>query len=72
MNDMIKFFYKTDKYSGTLRSSEEGEMRWIKRSELSHYALVEDFEDMVKVFVEDSLSEFFYYKENGEWKYCLK
>ena len=67
----VVFFYKTDKYSGTLRSSEEGEMRWINRSELSSYPLAEDFEDMVKVFESDNLSEFQYYLENDEWKLKL-
>ena len=67
----VVFFYKTDKYSGTLRSSEEGEMRWIKRSELANYTLAEDFEDMVKVFESDNLSEFQYYLENDEWKLKL-
>ena len=67
----VVFFYKTDKYSGTLRSSEEGQMRWIKRSELSNYTLVEDFEDMVKVFESDDLSEFQYYLEDNTWKLKL-
>ena len=28
--------------------------------------------DMIKVFLSDELSEFFYYKENGVWKHKLK
>ena len=28
-----------------------------------------DMEDMIRVFLDDELSEFFYYRENGEWKY---
>lgn len=31
-----------------------------------------DMKDMIKVFLDDGLSEFFYYKENGEWNYKLK
>ena len=67
-------FYKTDKFSGEIRSSVEGEVFWIPLEEmlLLENRLSLDMKDMVKVFVEDSLSEFFYYKENGEWKYCLK
>lgn len=67
-------FYKTDKFSGEIRSSVEGEVFWLPLEEmlLLENRLSLDMKDMVKVFVEDSLSEFFYYKENGEWKYCLK
>jgi len=29
-------------------------------------------EEYFKVFLDDDLSEFFFYKENGEWKTALK
>lgn len=67
----VVFFYKTDQFSGQLQSSDEGEVFWIKRSELSNYTLVEDFEDMVKVFESDDLSEFQYYLEDNAWKLKL-
>ena len=64
----VVFFYKTNRFSGTLCSSEEGEVFWIPRADLANYPLVPDFESMLKVFEEDSLSEFYYYtKENGDW-----
>lgn len=63
----VVFFYKADRYHGTLRSSDEGEVFWINRKELTNYTLVEDFEDMVKVFENDNLNEFYYFKENGNW-----
>lgn len=63
----VVFFYKADRYYGELRSSDEGEVFWIKRDELNNYTLVEDFMDMVKVFENDDLNEFYYYKENGNW-----
>ena len=64
----VVFFYKTDRFSGTLRSSEEGEVFWIPRKDLSNYPLVPDFESMLKVFEEDTLSEFYYYTEaNSGW-----
>ena len=67
----VVFFYKTNRYRGTLRSSSEGEMKWISRKELSKYRLAPDFEAMVQVAESDALSEFYYYKENGDWKYKL-
>lgn len=63
----VVFFYKADRYYGTLRSSDEGEVFWINRAELENYPLVEDFMDMVKVFESDCLNEFYYYKDNDQW-----
>lgn len=67
----VVFFYKTNRYSGKLRSSDEGEVFWIPRADLDKYTLCEDFRDMVRVFEENDLSEFYYYTENGDWKLKL-
>ena len=67
----VVFFYKTNRYSGSLKSSDEGEVFWIPRSDLHKYTLCDDFPDMVRVFEEDDLSEFYYYTENGNWKLKL-
>lgn len=67
----VVLFYKTDRFSGTLRSSEEGEMKWIKRSALHQYRLAQDFEAMMQVFEANTLSEFYYYIEDGTWKFNL-
>jgi len=67
----VVFFYKTDRFSGQLRSSEEGEVFWIPRNTLNRYTLCDDFESMIKVFESDELSEFYYYQEDGGWKLKL-
>ena len=67
----VVFFYKTDRFSGQLKSSDEGEVFWIPRTDLHKYTLCDDFPDMVRVFEEDNLSEFYYYTENGDWKLKL-
>jgi len=67
----VVFFYKTDRFSGELHSSDEGEVFWIPRNTLENYTLVDDFLDMVKVFESDDLSEFYYYKEADKWKLRL-
>ena len=67
----VVFFYKTNQFSGELKSSDEGEVFWIPREDLPQYQMVDDFLDMVKVFEEDDLSEFYYYKEDGDWKLKL-
>lgn len=63
----VVFFYKASRYQGELRSSREGEVFWLRRDELRNRTMVEDFLDMLRVFDEDSLNEFYYYTENGQW-----
>ena len=63
----VVFFYKATKYTGTLTSSDEGEVFWLSREELHNHVLVEDFAEMLKVFDSPTLSEFYYYKDNDEW-----
>jgi len=67
----VVFFYKTDRFHGTLRSSDEGEVFWIPRNTLQKYTLCTDFESMLKVFEAEDLSEFYYYQEDGSWKLKL-
>ena len=63
----VVFLYKADRFHGALRSSDEGEVFWIPRKSLPDYPLVPDFMDMVRVFENDHLSEFFYTSENDRW-----
>ena len=73
-NDDTRFvvlFYKTNKFSGTLRASDEGDVFWIPRNTLQDYKLAHEFEAMLKVFETEDLSEFYYYKEDGNWKLKL-
>lgn len=67
----VVFFYKTNQFTGTLRSSDEGEVFWISKKELKSHRLVTDFMDMLKVFEDERLNEFYYYQENSEWKLKL-
>lgn len=65
-------FYKTDKFEGTLFSSEEGEVRWIELEEMKKMNLAGGMDKMLEVFLDEKISEYFFYKENGEWKEVLK
>lgn len=67
----IVLFFRTNRFSGELRSSEEGEVFWINRDELKNYTLANDFEDMLKVFESDELSEFYYSRADGGWQEFL-
>ena len=65
-------FYKTNHYSGTLASSEEGEVKWMPLEEMKRGNLADGMADMLRVFLEDDISEFYYLKGNGEKRYELK
>lgn len=67
----VVFFYKTDRFTGQLRSSDEGPVFWIPRQELPHYTLSIDMMKMVHIMESEELSEFYYYKENGDWQMKL-
>ena len=63
----LVFFFKTDRFSGELQSSDEGEVFWIRREELKNYVTAEGFEEMLKVFDDDALSEDYCWFEENEW-----
>lgn len=67
----VVLFYKTNKFNGTIKSSKEGKVFWIRRKDLEKYTLAMDFMDMVKVFESNEISEFYYTKENSEYKKTL-
>ncbi|QLB50786.1 8-oxo-dGTP diphosphatase [Streptococcus sanguinis] len=69
----VVLLYKTKHYSGVLQSSDEGKVWWEELQNLSRLKLAtEDMSDMLRVFLEDDLSEFFYYKDGDDWLYDLK
>ena len=69
----VVLLYKTKHYSGVLQSSDEGKVWWEDFKNLSHLKLAtSDMSDMLRVFLEDDLSEFFYYKDGDDWLYDLK
>ena len=63
----IVFLFDTEEFEGDLRSSEEGTMHWIDERKLPKVNLVEDFEDLIEVMLDDELMEFQYVIEDGEW-----
>ena len=68
----IVLFYKTDRFSGELRSSEEGEVFWVRREEFENLPLSIDMAEHIRVMESDTFSECFYTKdESGKWKLNL-
>ena len=68
----VVLFYKATQFEGNLQSSSEGEVWWEDIENLSTLNLSLDMNDMVRVFREDDLSEFFYYQKDNRWVYDLK
>ena len=66
------FLFKTNEFSGELKSSDEGEMVWVDRKDIPNLNTVKDFEEHLRVFDDDSLSEFEYVVDNGKWNVVLK
>ena len=67
----VVFLYKANKFSGSLKSSDEGEVFWVKRSQLHNYPLVDDFEEHLKVFENEEINEFYYEQANDNWNVKL-
>ena len=65
-------FYKTDKFEGTVTSSEEGEVFWTTLEEMKQKKLAYGMDKMLEVFLDENISEYFFYKEDGKWVEELK
>ncbi len=63
----IVMLYKANRFSGELRSSCEGNVFWIKRSELGNYPLAETFDQLIRVFEDDSLGEQYVHWDGDEF-----
>ena len=61
------FYFRATKYSGTIRSSEEGEVFWISREELKNSNTVPDLLKMMQVMESEELNEFIYEIEGDKW-----
>ena len=68
----VVLFYKANKFSGNLTSSKEGNVWWENIENLHNLKLSNDMEDMLRVFLDDDINEFYYYKKDGKWEYDLK
>ena len=54
-------------FPGELMSSDEGEVFWIERENLSKYVQVDGFEHMLEIFENDDLSENYWWSEDGKF-----
>lgn len=64
----VVLLYKTDNFSGELKSSAEGEMTWIPIEKLSEMELANDMDELLRIFLSDCVSEQFFEKIDGKWQ----
>lgn len=69
----VVLLFRATRFTGTLTSSSEGKMLWLTREELKGRHLTSDFLEMLRVFENPTLSEFYYYQAPGseEWRHSL-
>ena len=70
----IVLLFKTNEFEGELCSSEEGEVFWAERKNLSSYETVDDFYELIKVFDDENINELMFEgcKEDNHWKWIKK
>lgn len=61
----IVLLYKTDKYDGQIKSSEEGRVFWLDRKDIKDANLIWNMRELLDIFESDTYSEFFFKYENG-------
>lgn len=55
----IVFFYRADHFTGKVKSSREGQLEWVKISDLKNQNLAYNFEQDLKLFLNSNLHEHF-------------
>ena len=68
----LVFLFRADEFEGEVASSEEGQMKWIAKDELSRVNLASGFYETLKVMFDDNINEFQLVEENDEWNGMLK
>ncbi|MBR4446181.1 MAG: 8-oxo-dGTP diphosphatase [Solobacterium sp.] len=63
----VVLLFKASKWTGDLVSSQEGQMEWVRYSDLPTVNTVADFEDLLKVINTPELTEFQYLVSGDEW-----
>jgi len=65
----IVLFFKSDRFSGDLRDSEEGPVFWLERSQLQKYRTVDKFWVMADIFFRDDKSEMYVWQNENGWQF---
>lgn len=63
----LVILYKTNQFTGNLKSSDEGKAFWVEREEFENLNLIWNMRELLEIFDTDTYSEFFFKLENGEY-----
>ena len=64
----VVLFFKTDRFSGSLRDSEEGPVFWLEPAQLPQYRLTDHFLETVDLFFRNDQSEMYWHLEENGWQ----
>ena len=68
----VVLLFKATEYTGTVVSSDEGQMEWVESNRLSEISTVDDFEDLLRVINDPALTEFQYLVNSEVWSVSIK
>lgn len=68
----IVLLFKTTEFSGSVVSSEEGQMEWVEYNRLAEVKTVDDFQALLAVMNSPELTEFQYIVNDDEWTVSVK
>ena len=68
----VVLLFKATEFRGRLVSSREGDMEWVEYSRLGEISAVADFEDLLRVINDPTLTEFQYLVRGDEWTVSVK
>ena len=66
------FLFATDSYSGTLRSSDEGEVFWVDKDKLTDMALSPSMEETLAVMSNPTVNELSYVRASSSEPWTMK
>ena len=68
----VVLLFQATEYSGTLVSSDEGQVEWVESDRLPEIRTVDDFEDLLRVITNPALTEFQYLVDGGVWTVSIR
>ena len=68
----VVLLFRAETYEGTLRSSAEGRMAWVRYDRLSSLSTVDDFQALLSVMNSPELTEFQYLVDGDNWTVSIK
>ena len=68
----VVLLYRADRFTGALRSSQEGRVFWVALDELPGMNLASSMPETIRVFLDDNLSELYFDRKDNGWAPRIK